>query len=264
MKRGVGRDSVEPPPSAIRHPRSRGSTESRPTGGKPQSAIRNLKSEIRNLKSSAAATGVLARIGPLAFIRARLHPNSVFRKALGDPKLGEAFLKIVLGKTNREVHAWLVRHGFPISLRNVILGCHRVLAAAEKISMRSQALQVLERNAIRRGSSLAQEAMKQQAAGLADIMDAAAEKNPQKAAKLVNAGLGTITRVVNAEARIEANKLKKQNLELALRKYRDATTAALDKALREFAKFVKKYPELCAAYETFDAAVHKAAQEAAA
>jgi hypothetical protein len=154
----------------------------------------------------------------LAMIVQDLRADSKLRSVLVDGDLGGEFFHVLTTGTFTEIRAWLAEHKKAIAGGNLSKGRNRILAAIRRINTNRLAIEAAERDAERRGTSLATEAMKQQSAGLADIMDAAAEQDPLKAAKLINAGLGTITKVVSAEAKIEGNKIKREDIEISRRK----------------------------------------------
>jgi hypothetical protein len=151
----------------------------------------------------------------LAMIVQDLRADSKLRAVLVDSELGHEFFHLLTTESFTNIRAWLAEHKRQISSGNISIGRNRILNAIRRINSNRLAIEAAERDAERRGTTLATEAMKQQSAGLADIMDAAAEKDPLKAAKLIASGLSTITKVVGAEAKIEGNKLKREDLELA-------------------------------------------------
>ena len=215
-----------------------------------------------NTATNERQPAVAAELESIALI-ADLRDDSKFKPLLKNPDTGLELLRLIIYGSKKEIAQWLSAHGVSISRSNLYSNCKSVVNAVKDLMEEREAMAVYREKAKREGKELEELFMEDGAAGIAQIMRAAKARDPEKAADLMLDGTGKLVDVVNAKTKIAADARKTREFELALQKHRDATMKAVDKVLAEFAKYVKKYPGLRSAYETFEAAVRKATQEAA-
>lgn len=194
---------------------------------------------------------------------AGLRDDSKLKPLLKNPDTGLDLLRLIIYGTKKEVAAWLEAHDVTIAKSNLYSGCDSIVDAVKDLMEERASLALYREQAAKEGKQLEEIYMEGGAAGIAKMMRAAKVRDPEQAAKLMLEGTGKLVDVVNAKSKIAANAQKKEEFELALQKYKDAAQQGVDKALKEFAAFVKRFPSLRSAYDTFNAAVRKAVQEAA-
>ena len=210
----------------------------------------------------------IAAIEPLpadiVALAANFRSDSKLRALMQDQTISYEMLAVAANGSWTDFAAWLKARGVVMTKGNISDGRNRLRAVCDKLVKNRAAMAAAREEARRQGTTLTAVMLEQGAAGIADVMDAAQEDDPKACAKLLIAGTGTIAKAVAAEAKLESNKLKREDLDLAVQKYQDAAKKGVDKALDEFADVLKKFPKLRAQYVEFRAAVNAAIQEAAA
>jgi hypothetical protein len=186
---------------------------------------------------AASAGSTPAAIDParLALI-ANLRGSSKFRKVLTDPQLGAEFAAVAVFGTFSETRDWLAARGIEISDRGVSEGCRSLKDAALDLARETEALEVLDKDMNRRGTSMAKATQKKIVVAVSKFMHGAAAPETDRGKQLI-LGAGAI---INDAVRTEIQErqgdqkinLKREDvattrakLDLELSKYRDAVAA---------------------------------------